>query len=97
MTDHGADLVIRADAVHTLVPGQAPQRAPAVRGDRIAALSPDPNGLDHWVSPQTTVHDLPGATVLPAFDDTHTHLIYAALGAHDVPVHQARTIPGSRT
>ncbi|MFF4575878.1 amidohydrolase family protein [Streptomyces sp. NPDC001410] len=36
---------------------------------------------------------MPGATVLPAFDDTHTHLIFAALGAHDVPVHQARTIP----
>ncbi|MET7777432.1 amidohydrolase [Streptomyces sp. NPDC005388] len=93
MTDHAADLVIRADAVHTLVPGQAPQRALAVRGDRIAALSRDPNGLDHWVTARTTVHDLPGATVLPAFDDTHTHLIYAALGAHDVPVHQARTIP----
>ncbi|MEU6548910.1 amidohydrolase [Streptomyces sp. NPDC046915] len=93
MTDHAADLVIRADAVHTLVPGQAPQRALAVRGDRIAALSPDPNGLDDLVSSRTRVQDLPGATVLPAFDDTHTHLIYAALGAHDVPVHQARTIP----
>ncbi|MGW1162079.1 amidohydrolase [Streptomyces sp. NPDC002519] len=93
MTDHGADLVIRAAAVHTLVPGQAPQQALAVRGDRIAALSPDPHGLDQWVSARTTVHDLPGATVLPAFDDTHTHLIYAARGAHDVPVHQARTIP----
>ncbi|WP_043666618.1 amidohydrolase [Streptomyces xylophagus] len=93
MTDHGADLVIRAGAIHTQVPGQAPQRAIAVRGDRIAALSPDPNGLDHWVSARTTVHDLPGATVLPAFDDTHTHLIYAALGAHDVPVHQAHDIP----
>ncbi|QHA08641.1 amidohydrolase family protein [Streptomyces broussonetiae] len=93
MTDHGADLLVRAAAVHTLVPGQAPQRALAVRGERIAALSPDPNGLDHWVSPRTRVLDLPGATVLPAFDDTHTHLIFAALGAHDVPVHQARSIP----
>lgn len=65
MTDHGADLVIRADAVHTLVPGQAPQRALAVRGDRIAALSSDPNGLDHWVTARTTVHDLPGATCCP--------------------------------
>lgn len=92
MTDHGADLLIRAGAVHTLVAGQAPQRSLAVRGGRIAALSPDPDGLDHWVSARTTVHDLPGATVLPAFDDTHTHLIHAALGAHDVPVHQARTL-----
>ncbi|XUL93004.1 amidohydrolase [Streptomyces galilaeus] len=93
MTDHGADLVIRAGAIHTLVPGQAPQRALAVRGDRITALSPDPDGLDHLLRPHTTLHDLPGATVLPAFDDTHTHLIYAALGAHDVPVHLARDIP----
>jgi len=94
MTDHGADLVIRAGAIHTLVPGQAPQRALAVRGDRITALSPDPGGLDHLLLPHTTVRDLPGATVLPAFDDTHTHLIYAALGAHDVPVHEAHDIPG---
>ncbi|MFG2582765.1 hypothetical protein [Streptomyces malaysiensis] len=78
MTDRGADLLIRAAAVRTLVPGQPSQRAVAVRGDRIAALSPDPNGLDGWVTSRTTVHDLPDATVLPAFDDTHTHLIFAA-------------------
>jgi hypothetical protein len=46
MTDDGADLLIRAAAVHTLVPGQAPQRALAVRGDRIFGLSADPDGLD---------------------------------------------------
>jgi hypothetical protein len=92
MTDHGADLLIRAAAVHTLVPGQYPQRVLAVRGDRIAALSPDPRALDHWVTARTTVLDLPGATVLPAFDDTHTHLVFAGDGAHDVPVHQARTV-----
>lgn len=92
MTDHGADLLIRAAAVHTLVPGQEPQRALAVRGDRIAALSPDPQGLDAWVTERTTVHDLPRATVLPAFDDTHTHLIFAGFSAHDVPVHEARSI-----
>jgi predicted amidohydrolase YtcJ len=42
MTDHGAelvraDLVVRAAAVRTLGPGRRPQRALAVRGDRIAA------------------------------------------------------------
>ncbi|MFD9634227.1 hypothetical protein [Streptomyces violascens] len=52
-------------------------------------MSAGPRGLDHLVSADTQVHDLPGATALPAFDDTHTHLIFAALGAHDVPVHQA--------
>ncbi|ANP52453.1 putative amidohydrolase YtcJ [Streptomyces griseochromogenes] len=93
MTDHGADLLIRAAAVHTLVPGQDPQRALAVRGDRIVALSSDPKGLDAWVTARTRILDLPRATVLPAFDDTHTHLIFAGHSAHDVPVHRARTIP----
>lgn len=92
MTDHGADLLIRAAAVHTLVPDQGPQRAMVVRGDRIAALSPDPNGLDAWMTARTTVLDLPEATVLPAFDDTHTHLIFAGRSAYDVPVQHARTI-----
>ncbi|MFC0430987.1 amidohydrolase [Kutzneria buriramensis] len=93
MTDHGADLLVRAAAVHTLVPGQPPQRAVAVRGDRIVALSADPQGLDDLVSRRTKVLELPGATVLPSFDDTHTHLIFAGLSAHDVPVHKTRTIP----
>ncbi|HEY4453458.1 MAG TPA: amidohydrolase [Pseudonocardiaceae bacterium] len=92
MTDHGADLLIRASAVHTLVPGQHPQRAMAVRGDRIIAVSPDPTGLDALVTARTEVLDLPTATVLPSFDDTHTHLMFAGRGAHDVPVHQAHTI-----
>lgn len=93
MNDHSADLVFRGASVHTLVPGQNPQRALAVRDDRVVAVSPKPDGLDHLVGARTTVHDLPGATMLPAFDDTHTHLVFAGLGAHDVPVHLARDIP----
>ena len=92
MSDQGADLLIRAAAVHTLVPGQVTQQAIAVRGERILAVSPDPHGLDALVTERTTVHELPGSTVLPAFDDTHTHLIFAGHSAHDVPVHEARTI-----
>ncbi|MFI6447207.1 amidohydrolase [Kitasatospora sp. NPDC050543] len=87
-----ADLVIRAAAVHTLVPGEETQRAVAVTGERITALSPDPKGLDHLVTAATRVVDAPGSTVLPAFDDTHTHLILAAHSVFDVPVHRARTI-----
>lgn len=88
-----ADLLIRAAAVHTLVPGEEPQRAVAVTGERITALSAEPDGLDHLITEATRVVDAPGATVLPAFDDTHTHLIFAAYSVHDVPVHRARTIP----
>ncbi|MFJ9520850.1 amidohydrolase [Kitasatospora sp. NPDC101801] len=88
-----ADLLLRAGRIHTLVPGQGPQRALAVRGERVFALSAEPDGLDHLAGPATTLLDLPGSTVLPAFDDTHTHLIAAADSAHDVAVDGARSVP----
>ncbi|MGW4892545.1 amidohydrolase [Kitasatospora sp. NPDC004240] len=95
MTDPApADLVIRAGTVRTLVPGEAPQRAIAVTGERITALSPEPDGLDALIGPATEVVDVPGATVLPAFDDTHTHLILAGHSVHGVPVHRARDLAG---
>jgi len=73
--------------------GEPIQRALAVTGERISALSSEPNGLDHLITEHTAVVDASDATVMPAFDDTHTHLIFAAYSIHDVPVHQARTIP----
>lgn len=89
----GADLVVRAATVRTRVPGQDRQQAVAVRGDRIVAVAASRHELDDWITRRTTVVDAPDATVLPAFDDTHTHLIYAVNGVHDVPVHRARDIP----
>ncbi|WP_093278757.1 amidohydrolase [Saccharopolyspora shandongensis] len=87
-----ADLLVRCTNIRTLVAGQEPQRALAVRGERIFALSADPAGLDGLVGTDTTVLDLPGCTVLPTFDDTHTHLIAAGDSAHDVAVDGARSI-----
>ena len=92
MTTEHADLVIRAGAIHTLVRGQGPQRALAVSGDRVLALSPDAHGLDALIGPDTHVVDAPGSTLLPAFDDTHTHLVFAGFSARDVPVHTARDL-----
>lgn len=89
-----ADLLVRAAAVHTLVPGEPPRRAVAVTGDRITALAADPHGLDGLIGPATQVVDAPGATVLPAFDDTHTHLILAGHSVHGVPVHRATDLAG---
>lgn len=66
-------------------------RAVAVEGDRIVAVTADPYGLDDRIGPGTRVVN--GAAVLPAFDDTHTHLVHAGHAAHDVPVHRARDIP----
>ena len=60
MTTEHADLVIRAEAIHTLVRGQGPQRALAVGADRVLALSPDPHGLDALIGPDTHVVDAAG-------------------------------------
>ncbi|MFB7471374.1 amidohydrolase [Kitasatospora sp. NPDC056184] len=89
-----ADLLVRAAAVHTLVPGEPARRAIAVTGDRITALAADPHGLDALAGPATEVVDAPHATVLPAFDDTHTHLILAGHSVHGVPVHRAADLSG---
>ncbi|MFI2609259.1 amidohydrolase [Kitasatospora sp. NPDC018619] len=95
MTDHApADLLVRAAAVHTLVPGEPPRRAVAVTGGRITALSAAPGGLDALIGPATEVVDAPGSTVLPAFDDTHAHLVLAGHSVHGVPVHRARDLDG---
>ncbi|MFE4514176.1 amidohydrolase [Kitasatospora sp. NPDC056783] len=94
MTEATAELLIRAAAVHTLVPGDPPHRAIAVAGGRITALSPAPDGLDTLIGPDTEVVDALDSTVLPAFDDTHAHLVLAALSVHGVPVHRARDLPG---
>lgn len=65
-----------------------------MRGGRIVDLAPTREGLDHWIGPTTQVIDAPDSVVLPTFDDTHTHLIYAAQGAFAVPVHEAADIAG---
>ena len=45
MTTEHADLVIRAEAIHTLVRGQGPQRALAVGADRVTGpLDPTRTG-----------------------------------------------------
>lgn len=88
------DLLIRANRIHTLQPGQSIQRALAVCGGRIWALSEEAHGLDAYIGPETHVIEKLEATVLPAFDDTHTHLVFAGLSQFDVPVHKAHDIEG---
>jgi predicted amidohydrolase YtcJ len=89
----GADVVIRASEAHTLAAADDPRyRAVAVRGDRIIALATEYDGLNDLVRTDTRVIDAPCGVVLPTFDDTHTHLIFAAQAVHDVPVHKAKDI-----
>lgn len=81
-----ADILVRAKAIETLYDDMPTQRAIAIRHGRILAIADDPNKLDDLIGKETKVIDKPSSTVLPAFNDTHTHLILAGLCQFDVPV-----------
>lgn len=87
-----ADILIRAKCVVTLYPEDSELQAISIRNGYIAAVSGDAHGLDDCVGPNTLVIDERDSTVLPALDDTHTHLMVAGLSQFDVPVHTARSI-----
>jgi predicted amidohydrolase YtcJ len=74
-----ADLIVVNGRIFESGPPEAvsdvasPATAVALRGDRIVFVGDDKAGLAHR-GPQTEVVDARGATVMPAFDDAHTHL-----------------------
>jgi hypothetical protein len=92
-----ADLIVAPSTVHTLADGAAPAAALAIRDGKIAATA-GPEGrrelLAAWRGPGTVVLDDQGLVVLPAFVDTHNHLMLAAQNILGVPVSQAADIPG---
>jgi predicted amidohydrolase YtcJ len=92
-----ADIVLKVGAIH---PMTAPReidartyRAMGVSGQEIVAVTPEPDGLDGLIGEDTLVIDDPGLTVMPTFDDTHTHLLSAGRAAHDVQVADTKDIP----
>ncbi|KAI4656293.1 hypothetical protein J4E93_001012 [Alternaria ventricosa] len=87
-----ADTLIRAGTIETLQPGMPPQRSIALLSGRIIALSENSSGLDDFIGSETQIIDVPDSTVLPAFTDTHTHLILAGLTYFDVPVHDVKSL-----
>src|SRR5215831_1395843 len=87
-----ADLLIRAGHIYTMSPVNAPQRAIAMRGDSILATSSVRDDLDALATTETRIIDDPTLTVLPAFNDTHNHLLEATRNATFVPVNRARSL-----
>ncbi|KAM0483826.1 hypothetical protein ACHAPX_002326 [Trichoderma viride] len=87
-----ADILIRAKKIYTLQPGVPAQRSLAIVGQHILAISGSQDDLDYLIGPDTRVINETDSTVLPAFDDTHTHLMLAAQMHVDVPVHEAKNL-----
>jgi predicted amidohydrolase YtcJ len=92
-----ADLIVDASTVHTMAAGAPPAKTLAIRDGRIAATAGTGGRRDllaAWRGPGTIMIDDPGLVVLPAFVDTHNHLMLARQNILDVPVSQAADIQG---
>jgi hypothetical protein len=84
------DRLIRAGAIHSMT-GQV-YRCVGLYGDRIAAVSADPHGLDDLAGGHTVTVDAADLTLLPAFSDSHEHLMEASRNTLLVPVDQAHNV-----
>ncbi|HEY2657005.1 MAG TPA: amidohydrolase [Solirubrobacteraceae bacterium] len=87
-----ADLIIKVGAIHAMDADRAVYRAIALRNEWIVAASEDPDGLDGLRTGSTRIIHEPPLTVLPAFFDTHEHLLEAARNLELVPLDRARTL-----
>jgi len=87
-----ADLVIRAVAIYAMTDRQAIYRTIALRDQWFVGVSADPHGLDGLISAETRVVDDPTLTLLPAFYDSHNHLLELARNSLLAPVDQAHSI-----
>jgi predicted amidohydrolase YtcJ len=84
------DYLIRAGAIHSM--SGPTYRCVGLTGPRIAAVSAEPDGLDDLVGSDTTTVDARDLTLLPAFADSHEHLMEASRNALKVPVDRARSV-----
>jgi predicted amidohydrolase YtcJ len=89
---HAADVIVKAGAIHSMDDHRTVHRSLALRDEWIVAASADPDGLDRLRSERTLVVSDPGLTVLPAFFDTHEHLLEAGRNLELVPVDRARSL-----
>jgi hypothetical protein len=87
----GADLVLRGGAVYPLDSARSWAEALAVQGNRVTYVGPN-SGVESWIGKDTRVIELEGRMVLPAFQDSHIHVVSGgiALGQLDLTGIQSR-------
>jgi predicted amidohydrolase YtcJ len=77
-----ADLVITGAAVYRVDPARSWSDAVAIRGDRIVAVGSA--AVRELTGPRTRTLHLPGALVLPGFQDAHIHPPFAGRNRRNV-------------
>jgi len=97
VSNETADLIVAPGTVYAMAADAAPVAVLAIRDGTIAASAGTDDRDDllaAWRGPGTVVIDDQELVVLPAFVDTHNHLMLAAQNVLGVPVSQAADIPG---
>jgi predicted amidohydrolase YtcJ len=87
-----AGLIVKAKQIHPMDGADRVYRSIAIRDEWIVAVSADPDGLDGLRDDQTRMISKPELTVLPAFFDTHEHLLESARNLALVQADEARSI-----
>ncbi|MCA9878234.1 MAG: amidohydrolase [Thermomicrobiales bacterium] len=83
-----ADLILINGAVITMDDARPGAEAVAIIGNRIARVGANAD-LREEIGPATPVIDLSGRTLLPGFNDNHTHPIYYGLGLSQIDARPA--------
>ncbi len=84
-----ADLVVDGGRIHTLDAANNTVQALAVRGGVLVYVGDDPSP---WIGPETLHLELGGDTVVPAFHDSHTHLLWSGADLLMVDLYAANTV-----
>jgi predicted amidohydrolase YtcJ len=85
------DLIIHNGAVYSGDPGDGTAEAVAVRANQILLVGSDREVM-RLRRPQTVVIDANGGSVLPGFNDAHTHFIGGGLALRNINLLDARTL-----
>ncbi|HEV2374840.1 MAG TPA: amidohydrolase family protein [Streptosporangiaceae bacterium] len=84
------DYLIKAGTIHSMT--SETLRSVGVRGPEVVAVSADADGLDGLAAADTVMVDAGDLTLLPAFADSHEHLVEASRNTLLVPVDKARSV-----
>ncbi|MBF9222200.1 amidohydrolase [Hymenobacter ruricola] len=90
------DIILTGGKIFTAELTQPYAQALAVRGERVVAVGTTAQ-ITRLAGPATRRIDLRGRTVVPGFNDAHTHLPPGHLPGHFFDFPQADMIPGPRT
>src|SRR5687767_7903409 len=86
------DLIVVNGRVYTADADHSVEEAVAIQGNKVLRVG-STREIQRLRRAQTVVVDANGGTVLPGFNDAHTHLLSGGLSLNQVNLLDARTLP----